>query len=273
MNYWKQSTDNIYVAAHRGWSTVYPENTMLAYEKAIEAGVDQIEVDIRITKDGELVLIHDETVDRTTDGSGKVCDKTLEELKKLDAGSWKGEEFKGCRIPTLMEFMELIKDLPKMTIDFELKEYPVEGWEDIAYSVCDRVLAIIDEYGYTDRCVINTFSAKLHEYIIDKHGKKYKQHVYYPLKFMSEPEQNPYEYGYCVCMFADPDYVKTAYTSIASNEEFAEMKEKYGIQTWAGAGINDAESVDVAIERGAELITCNNPDVILALLRERGKHK
>ena len=80
MNYWTLSKDNIYVAAHRGWSTVYPENTLLAFRKAIEIGVDQIETDVRITRDGELVCIHDATVDRTTNGTGKVCDKNLAEL-------------------------------------------------------------------------------------------------------------------------------------------------------------------------------------------------
>ena len=273
MNYWTQSTDNIYVAAHRGWSSNYPENTLIAFEKAIELGVDQLELDIRITKDNELVVIHDETVDRTTDGSGKVCEKTLAEIKALDAGSWKGEEFKGCRIPTLMEFMELIKDLPDMTIDFELKEYPTEGREEISYSVCDRVMKIIDDYGYTDRCVINTFSGKLHDYIRNKYGDKYKQHVYYPIYHHADAKTDPYTYGYCVCMFADKGSDKPDYGFIATNEEFKAMKDKYGIQTWAGAGVNSAETVDVAIERGSELITCNNPDVILDALRKRGKHR
>lgn len=268
MNYWKQSTDNIYVAAHRGLSSDYPENTMIAFEKAIEAKVDQIEVDIRVTKDNELVLIHDNTVDRTTNGTGRVCDLTLEELKKLDAGSWKDEKFSDCTIPTLIEFMELIKDLPEMTVDFELKEYPTEGWEEVSYSVCDRVLAIIDEYGYTDRCVINTFSGKLHEYINDKYGSKYRQHLYYPLGHLGEVTRDPYEYGYCVCMFSNG---KALY-NIATKEEFDQMKEKYNIQPWAGAFVNDAETVDIAIERGSVLITCNNADVVLDLLRERGKH-
>lgn len=89
---------------------------------AIALGVDQLETDIRVTRDGELVLIHDATVDRTTDGSGKVQEMTLQEVKALDAGVKKGEAFIGCRIPTLIEFMELVKDLPEMTIDFELAE-------------------------------------------------------------------------------------------------------------------------------------------------------
>ena len=83
MNYWTQSEKNIYVAAHRGFSELYPENTMLAFRKALEIGVDQIETDIRITSDGELVCIHDDTVDRTTNGKGRVCDKTLAEIKAL----------------------------------------------------------------------------------------------------------------------------------------------------------------------------------------------
>ena len=87
MNYWTESKDNIYVAAHRGWSTLYPENTLLAFKKSIEIGVDQIETDVRITRDGELVCIHDATVDRTTNGTGLVRELTLTQLKLLDAGA------------------------------------------------------------------------------------------------------------------------------------------------------------------------------------------
>ena len=146
MNYWKQSKDNIYVAAHRGWCEKYPENTMEAFRAALEIGVDQIETDVRVTKDGELVLIHDQTVDRTTLSQGRVCDFTLAELRGMDAGSKKGEEFRGARIPTLRELFELVKDHPTITLDLELKEYPVEGWEETAYSVCDRTVAMVEEY-------------------------------------------------------------------------------------------------------------------------------
>lgn len=269
MNYWEQSENNIYVAAHRGWCAKYPENTILAFQKAIELDVDQLETDIRITADDELVIIHDHTVDRTTNGTGKVCDMTLAELKELDAGIRKGEEFAGCKIPTFTEFMELVKDLPRMTIDFELKEYP-EEIGDKAYEICDRVLGIIDDYGYTDRCVINTFSYSLHEYIHNKYPGKYKQHVYYP---NHTKESNPdittdvYSYSYCVCMFGDsPNHM-------ASKAEFDKMRSTYGIQPWAGAGVKDESGVDEVIECGAPLITCNNPDVILDILRKKGYHK
>lgn len=267
MNYWTQSEKNIWVAAHRGWSEKYPENTIEAFKAAIDIGVDQLETDVRISKDGELVIMHDHTVDRTTNGSGAVNQLTLAELKALDAGIKKGAEFAGCKIPTFIEFMELVKDLPTMTLDIELKEYPIDGNDEISYSVCDRVLKILDDYGYTDRCVINTFSAKLHEYIREKYGNKYKQHVYYPA-CMGETTVDPYTYGYCVCMFSS----NGASLNVATKEEFDTIKKKYGIQTWAGASVKDAEGVDLSIRNGAELITCNNPDEILALLRERGYH-
>ena len=90
MNYWTQSPKNIYVAAHRGWRTKYPENTMESFRAAEALGVDQLELDVRVTKDDELVVIHDPTVDRTTDGTGLVREKTLTELKALDAGIFKG---------------------------------------------------------------------------------------------------------------------------------------------------------------------------------------
>lgn len=260
MNYWTQSEDNIFVAAHRGFCSKYPENTMLAFEKAVEVGVDQLETDVRVTKDGELVLIHDATVDRTTNASGKVCDFTLAELRELDAGD-------GQKIPTFIEFMELVKNHPTMTLDIELKEYP-ENVGEIATQVADRVLGIIDSYGFTDRVVINSWSGKLNEYIADKYGKKYRQHVYFPVSHTKGITRDPFEYAYCCCMF------KSFYNdvNIATKQDF-EYTKSCGVQGWAGASVKDARSVDMAIERGAVLITCNNPDEVLALLRERGKHK
>ena len=269
MNYWTQSKKNIFVAAHRGWCAAYPENTMLAFKKALEVGVDQIETDVRITADGELVLIHDATVDRTTNGTGKVCEKTLAELRELDAGIKKGEEFAGEKIPTFIEFMELVKDHPTLTLDLELKEYPTAGREALAFEVCDRVLKIVDDYGFTDRIVINTFSGALQEYIQDKYGSKYRRHIYYPISNLGAVKRDPYTDGaYCCCMF------RTLYSpiNIATKAEF-ELMDSFGIEPWAGAGVKDMAGVDMAIERGATLITCNNPDVVLECLRERGYHK
>ena len=258
MNYWRQSKNNIYVAAHRGWSEKYPENTMIAYRKAAELGVDQIEIDVRESKDGHLVIMHDATVDRTTNGSGRVDSMTLEELRSLDAGSWKGAEFAGEKIPTLEEFLEFAVSLPEMTYDIEIKEYLV-SWS-AEENFCDRILSLIDEYGLTDRCVINSFSGRLHEYIYKKYGMKYRLHVYFPINHLG-PDMTlfPYSYAYCSCVFS------------TKKEDFQYI-DRCGIQPWAGASVKDEATVDLAIANGAELITCNNPDLILELLRKKGYH-
>jgi len=265
MNYWRESKENVYVAAHRGWSEAYPENTMEAFRAAVELGVDQIETDVRVTKDGELVLIHDAAVDRTTDGSGTVIDMTLAELKALDAGIRKGEQFKGCRVPTLTEFLDYARQFPLLTLDLELKEYPTEGREQLAFDVCDRILKLVDEYGFTDRVVINSFSGRLNEYVRQKYGDKYRQHVFYPQSCLGECTVDPYSYAYCCCMFGE--------NSPIASKEVCDAMAARGVEPWAGAGIKTEADVDLMLECGATLVTCNNPDEILKWLRQKGRHE
>jgi glycerophosphoryl diester phosphodiesterase len=96
------------LCAHRGAMRTHPENTIPAFNAAIRAGAHMIEMDVWFTKDNKMVVIHDETVDRTTNGKGKVIDLTLEEIKKLDAGSWKAPQFVGEKIPTLEEVLDIM---------------------------------------------------------------------------------------------------------------------------------------------------------------------
>lgn len=259
MNYWTQSEKNIFVAAHRGWMAKYPENTMDAFRAALELGVDQLETDVRITKDGHLVLIHDSKVDRTTNGSGRVREMTLKELRALDAGG-------GREIPTFAEFMELVKDHPTITLDLELKEYPLPGWEEVSYSVCDRVLKIVDDYGFTDRAVINSGNGKLNEYVFRKYGRKYRQHTYYPVDSLGPYEIDPYSYAYCACIGGVKDGKTTA-------REVREFCRTTGVRAWAGRYAKDEASIDFAVEMGVELITCDNPDEVLEILRRKNLHK
>ena len=113
----------IEVAAHRGNVENAPENTMPAFTDAYGIDVDMIELDLRMTKDHEIVVIHDATVDRTSDGTGMVSDMTLAELKKLDFGVKYSEKFRGTRIPTFREFLELTKRDKIMQFIFEFKDY------------------------------------------------------------------------------------------------------------------------------------------------------
>ena len=96
------------ICAHRGATENHPENTIPAFEEASRLGAQMIEFDVQLTKDGYLVVIHDDTVDRTTNGSGLVESMTLADIKKLDACSWKSEKFKETRIPTLKEALQVM---------------------------------------------------------------------------------------------------------------------------------------------------------------------
>ena len=115
------------IFAHRGFSGKYPENTMLAFEKAVEIGVDGIELDVHLTKDNVLVIIHDEDIKRTCNGEGLVRDMTYEQLKKFDASATFTGVYGFCGIPTLKEYFDLVKDTDIIT-NIELKtgvfEYP-----------------------------------------------------------------------------------------------------------------------------------------------------
>ncbi len=96
------------VCAHRGAIETHPENTLAAFKEAIRLGAHMIEFDVRMTKDKKLVIMHDKTVDRTTNGSGAISDLTLEEIKSLDAGSWKESKYTGEKVPTFKETLEIM---------------------------------------------------------------------------------------------------------------------------------------------------------------------
>lgn len=99
----KESEKNIMLVGHRGLRDLYPENTMVSFQAALDLKMDLIEFDVHFTKDKHIVVCHDANIDRTTNGSGAICDMTLEEVKSYDAGSWMAEEFAGQQIPTLCE--------------------------------------------------------------------------------------------------------------------------------------------------------------------------
>jgi len=96
------------ISAHRGAMNTHPENTLPAFEEAVRLQAQMIELDVRMTKDKKLVILHDETVDRTTNGTGKIEDLTLQKVKQLDAGSWKSGEFKDVKIPTFSEALAVM---------------------------------------------------------------------------------------------------------------------------------------------------------------------
>lgn len=122
--------------AHRGHSIEFPENTLAAYHKAIELGVEMIECDVNITRDGQLVMIHDATLDRTTNGTGRVSNATWNEIQRLDAGRKFSPEFAGVRIPSTEETLLLYKEVGLASC-FEVKGADVEEAKRIAVALLD----------------------------------------------------------------------------------------------------------------------------------------
>lgn len=268
MEYWKQGPDNIYVAGHRGWLGRYPENTMVSFIAAAELGVDQIETDVRATEDGELVLMHDSKVDRTTDGTGYVREMSWAKLRTLDAGMHKGAEFAGARVPLFDEFLSWVKeDCPALILNIELKDYPKDVGDAKAHDVCDRALAMIDGYGLEGRVVITTFSGALQEYIYGKYGSKYPIQTFFPASHLGAMAGDPYAFPYSCCMYAREKGMPTV-----CPEDYRAMAER-GVQPWGPPEIKTGEEVDAAIAGGVCIITSNHPDEMLDMLRSRGRHR
>lgn len=151
----------VMVIAHRGFSGAAPENTLAAFQKAIEIGSDMIELDVQLSKDGNLVVLHDDTLERTTNGQGRVVDYTLQELKKLDAGSWFGEQFSGERIPTLKEVLELARG--RVLVNIEIK-HPDHGQYPIT-DLAGQALKEVKNAGMIDRVIFSSFNPAALEWI------------------------------------------------------------------------------------------------------------
>ncbi|MBB5179006.1 glycerophosphoryl diester phosphodiesterase [Planomicrobium koreense] len=146
------------ILAHRGGSAIAPENSMAAFTKSAELGVDGFEIDIRLTKDEEIIVFHDEFLDRTTDGAGRVADLALPELRKLDLGyrfadDKENNPYRG-KGETIVTLKELIEKFPDMWINIDMKDSP-ETYEGSL--IPSKLWRLIDSLGVHDRVVVTSF--------------------------------------------------------------------------------------------------------------------
>jgi glycerophosphoryl diester phosphodiesterase len=141
----------ILVVAHRGASGLAPENTLPAIESAMNARADYIEIDVQLSKDKAVIVMHDESVDRTTDGKGKIEEMSSDEIKALDAGSWFGEKFAGTEVPLLEEVIQLVNGQTKLLIEIKKKGRENEGLEQ-------KVIEIIRKYHGEAWCEVQSFN-------------------------------------------------------------------------------------------------------------------
>ena len=141
------SSSEFLIVAHRGASEYAPENTFAAFDKALDMGINHVELDVHFSRDGHIVVIHDDTLDRTTDGSGPVADLTLAELRELDAGSWFGTEYAGERIRSLAEIFEQYKGRLHFHIEIKAR----------AEGLASRTADLVRAYGLTGDVTITSF--------------------------------------------------------------------------------------------------------------------
>ena len=236
---------------HRGFSGKYPENTLLAFEKAIEAGCEGIEFDVQFTKDRKVVIIHDETVDRTSNRTGRVKDFTYEELCNVDVSYKFTEQCGFQKIPLLEEYFELVKDRPILS-NIELKtgiyEYP--GIEEAVYD-------LICKYHMKDKVILSSFN---HHSILRMKALDPELRC----GFLSETwilDVGEYVSSHKVEAYHPQFHMLT-------DKETADLKSHdLEINTWT---VNEEEDILRMIRLNVDGIITNYPDRVATLLKKQG---
>lgn len=147
-----------WIIAHRGYRARYPENTLIAFKAALDAGVPMIELDVTLSKDRKLVVIHDATLERTTNGHGPVNGSNLEQLKQLDAGSWFHPDFAGEQVPELTEVVDLANG--KALVNIEIKPYSYEAHHP-PDAIEHQIMELIHRRKIEDFVLISSFDVKI----------------------------------------------------------------------------------------------------------------
>lgn len=143
--------------AHRGVKECYPENSLVSFQAALNENAQMIELDVALSADRQLVVIHDETLDRTTNGKGKVREKRFEELRGLDAGAWFDPRFKSEKIPTLQEVVDLVDK--RSVLNIEIKKEYFEA-SDSVNTIERQVLDLIEDNDLLDYSIVSSFQIK-----------------------------------------------------------------------------------------------------------------
>lgn len=234
--------------AHRGFSGEYPENTMLAFRKALETGCDGIELDVHLTRDGQAVIIHDEALVRTTGGEKCVYDYTLEELRRFDASQVQPGKFDFEPIPTLEEYLDWVMETPLIT-NIELKN-GVVWYKDMEQKVIDMIRA-----RHMEKKII--FSSFNHESIrlCGKLAPEIERGFLYDCWLLDEGD---YAKTHGV------QYMHPCFISL-SEENVAKMREKgIGLNVWT---VNEEADMRRMLELGVNAVITNFPNRMAALLR------
>lgn len=238
--------------AHRGAAGYYPENTMLAFAKALELGATGIETDVQMTKDGQLVLIHDETLQRTAGTAEWVKDLTLDEIKEHEAGSWFHPDYRGERIPALEELLKLVGGTDTI-LNLELKT-GVVMYPGIEQKVVDAVR----RFGLAERVIISSFN----HYSLVECKKIAPPDIRTGILYM-EGLYEPWEYAKRVGADALHAY------QYALTPELVAAAKQAGI-VYHPFTVNDPKVMQALIGAGVAGIITDYPDRLAELLAKQG---
>jgi glycerophosphoryl diester phosphodiesterase len=246
------------IIAHRGASGYAPENTMAAFKLAVELGATEVETDVSFTKDGRLLLFHDHTLDRTTNGRGLPEDYSLEELKQLDAGSWVDEKlswnrsYRGEKLITLPELLDQFGDL--LTYHVEIKK-PTAG-------LVPAVIGAIRERGLTD----NVFIAAMD----DDNSLQEALKLSPGIRAASAPVAKiQADASQAIEECAANGYAMVTLASFNHSKSLVDLAHSLGIEA-RSSGIADLKQMIEAAEMGCNGMTINWPDRLMEYVRNRG---
>ncbi len=241
-------TPKTYVYAHRGASGYAPENTLEAFRLAAEMGADGVELDVHFSKDGQVMVIHDEKIDRTSNGQGSVCDYTREELLAFDFGFQFYKECRGIRIPTLDEVYELLASTG-LVVNVEIKSSSPD-----MPAACD---AIAKKYGMQDRVIYSSFNHLQLVRMKEVNPNAFTAPLYY--FNMIRP------WDYCLNMQANASH--PGHNQLRVFPEYVERCHALGLRVhpWT---INNEEDMRFAFDADCDAIITNYPDVALRLRDE-----
>ncbi len=247
------------VIAHRGFSGRAPENTMSAFRMALDAGVDMIEFDVQLSREREVVVIHDDKVDRTTDGSGKVSAMTLEELSRLDAGSWFNRSFAGEHIPTLREALELIA--PKVYVNIEIKTDTVIRRADT--EIADRTFELVKNMGLLNRVLFSSFNHMLMKYLKGVNPDVHTGVIFHPIMHAGRlPSGLAKPAGAEVFVCGKRDATKRRIENARKHDIIIGV---YGLESQS--------DIDRMLDSGITVLVSDYPDKLIEALRRYGDRK
>jgi len=238
------------ILAHRGASAYRAENTMPAFKLAIEQGTHGFELDVHLTKDGEIVVAHDLALERVSNGTGRICDYNLAELKKLDFGKpMPGEE--PCPLPTLAEVYELIANT-NLTVNVELKTT-----EELYPAMPEKLIRLEKEYALKGRVIYSSFN-HYSLLALRQYNKEAEIGLLYDLGLV-----DPWIYAKHLSATAiHPHY----YIIAAMPETVARChKEGIAVNVWT---VDDPKAISYMLSLGVDSIITNKPDTTVALLNE-----